>query len=107
MGRRMRLVAASSLGLGFGFGVALVPAVAQQEKAPQGEMEVTGPVTNLSGTCPSLQFTIATQQVTTDANTEFDDGTCDAIVNGLAVEVEGMVGSDGVLAAEEVDLKVD
>ncbi len=105
MGRAMRLAAASSLGLGMGFGVALVPALAQE--GSRTEMELAGPVTNMSGTCPDLQFSIATQQVRTDINTEFDDGACDGIVNGLGVEVEGTVNSDGVLLATEVDLQVD
>lgn len=99
MGRKMQLVAAGAFGVSVGLG-ALV-AVAQE-----GEMELTGPVTNLSGTCPELQFTIANQQVTTHSQTEFDDGTCEDIVNGLGVEVEGTVGSDGVLVASEVDLEV-
>ncbi len=72
--------------------------------ADDAPMEVTGVVSELSGTCPELMFLIGDQKVSTDDATRFEDGTCDEVTNGRHVEVEG-VERDGILYAREVELK--
>lgn len=99
MRKAMLVAVAGCVGLGV-FGTA--QAEDREGKEKQGKMEVTGPVTNLSGTCPNLQFTVAQQQVTTKDKTEFEDLECTEVANGKAVSVKGKV-KDGVLMAYEVE----
>jgi hypothetical protein len=72
---------------------------------PRGEIEVTGVIEAISGTCPDLELVVAGQRVATDVATEFDDGDCGDLRDGLEVEVEGSVREDGVIQASEVDLR--
>jgi hypothetical protein len=74
--------------------------------AHEGMTEVSGEVAGVSGNCPNLRFKVGEQSVATDANTDFDDGDCADVKNGGQVEVEGHVGTDGMLLAKEVDLDV-
>lgn len=100
MGKTAMLAMAGIVGLGFGmYGEALAH---DHDGKMREKMEVTGPVTNLSGTCPNLKFTVATQQVATKDSTHFDDVECGEITNGLAVSAKGKV-KDGVLMAYEVE----
>jgi Domain of unknown function (DUF5666) len=64
-------------------------------------------VTAVSGTCPALSFTVAgVVKVVTDANTEFEHGSCDSIVLGTKVRVKGdMKTEDGEVIAEEVEIE--
>jgi hypothetical protein len=67
--------------------------------------EVKGAVSNLSGTCPALSFTVrATTSVRTNAATRFEDGPCTRIANGARVEVEGRRQADGSILATEVEI---
>lgn len=85
--------------------VGLASLACHEARAQNHEVEITGPVAKLSGTCPSLQFTVGNQQIVTNAGTDFDDGTCADVRNGRRIEVEGTLGTDGKLVAREVDLK--
>ncbi len=56
-----------------------------------------------TGSCPTLNFNVNGSNVTTDASTEFEHGTCGQVQNGVQVEVEGLqVGS--TIQATEVDI---
>lgn len=90
------LALAGALGLSVG---------AYQEARAEGgtQMELKGTVTELSGTCPALEFKIGEQKVMTHASTDFED-TCQEVTNGRLIEVKGYVGTDQVLMAREVDL---
>jgi hypothetical protein len=66
-------------------------------------MDASDAASNVSGTCPNLVFTAEGQRVTTDAATQFEDGSCAEVVNGKFVEADGVL-RDGVLYASEVDL---
>lgn len=90
--------------IAFAFGAPMLLAGAGIATAADAPMEVTGTVSELSGTCPELKFSIGDQKVSTDAATRFDDGTCDDVANGKRVEVEG-VERDGILYARDVELK--
>lgn len=89
------------------FGLALVAQETQardpDRRTRDREVEVTGLVEGLTGTCPNLSFTVQGQKITTGARTEFDDGTCESVRNGQRVEIEGYV-ENGTLVADEVDL---
>lgn len=86
----------------------IASAVAQQEQqeVENGELEdITGVVTGVNGTSftinvgqngPSLTFS-------TDANTEFKDGSSLATILNMIVKVEGTTKPDGTLYAKEVE----
>jgi hypothetical protein len=69
------------------------------------DAKVEGLVSGLpSGTCPALTFTVGTKQVTTSASTTFKDVTCATLVNGMRVEVKGVLQINGSIAAAKVEL---
>lgn len=83
-----------------------VTAASVQLERPEVEpVEIKGPVSGLSGACPSLMFTVASTVVRTSAQTRFSDGTCANVANGKMVEVEGMRQADGSLTAQTVSLE--
>jgi hypothetical protein len=67
-----------------------------------GELE--GTVSNKSGTCPTLTFTVQGSTVTTDGNTKFESGQCSQIANGTKVEVEGTRQANNTVLAKNVEL---
>ncbi|HVK63205.1 MAG TPA: DUF5666 domain-containing protein [Polyangium sp.] len=85
--------------------VALVSVEGQRAQAQDNEVELAGVATNVSGTCPSLEFTVAGHRVATHAGTEFDDGLCADLRNGRRIELEGFVQRNGVLLVREIDLR--
>ena len=72
--------------------------------ASSASREANGEVAGLSGTCPSLRFTVGTQAVTTTAATAFVDGRCGDVAAGRRVEVSG-VAQGNVLSASRVELR--
>jgi Domain of unknown function (DUF5666) len=70
--------------------------------APNVPTEVEGIITGLSNGCPNLTFNIGSTRIRTNGTTEFNRIPCSSLVNGMDVEVEGVVQSDGVLLAREV-----
>ena len=68
------------------------------------KVELAGPVSGLSGSCPVLTFTVDGRTVTTDSSTEFKDGACGDVQNGTEVKVEGLRQPDGSVLASEVEL---
>lgn len=80
----------------------------QDENQPgQGEAEVEGTVSARSGSCPTVTFNVGTTKVVTDATTQFKDGTCATIANGMKVEVEGTRQADGSIKAARVEFDAD
>lgn len=67
--------------------------------------ELKGAVSALSGTCPSLTFSIGATTVKTTAQTAFTGGACSDIKAGTTVDVEGTSGSDGSVAARSVGIE--
>ena len=65
--------------------------------------ELEGSVSNLSGTCPALTFTVRATTVRTNGVTRFTDGSCSRIANGVRLEVEGRRQPDGSILATEVE----
>jgi hypothetical protein len=70
--------------------------------SPQQETEVTGAVTAIAGTCPSVQLTVAGVRFLTNASTLFDRGACANVSVGSNVEIRGVAQGDGSLVATRV-----
>lgn len=71
------------------------------------EFEAEGAISGLSGTCPSIAFTLAGKTFRTNSSTEFKGGACSALANGDTVEAEGAVQADGSVLAKKVELEED
>ncbi len=67
------------------------------------ELEMSGAVTAVDA--DNNQFVLNGMTVRFDSETEFDDGDQSALQAGVMVEVEGVVGTDGVLQAEEIEFE--
>lgn len=66
--------------------------------------EFEGLVSGLTGTCPSITFTVAGLTVNTNSSTRFED-PCASIANGTRVEVEGNLQVNGSILAREVEIE--
>jgi hypothetical protein len=66
--------------------------------------ELDGIVSNKSGNCPTLTFTVQGSTVTTDGNTKFEDGQCSQIANGTKVDVDGTRQSNNSVLAKKVEI---
>ena len=67
------------------------------------ELEMSGAVTAVDA--DNNQFVLNGMTVRFDSETEFDDGDQSALQAGVMVEVEGVVGTEGVLLAEEIEFE--
>jgi hypothetical protein len=76
-----------------------------EDNGDDNQNEVNGAVSGLSGTCPSLTFTVHGTKVTTTASTIFDGVTCAHVLNGTIVDVKGQRQTDGTVAATRVQLE--
>ncbi len=79
------------------------PVAAKKIELESGPNEVEGRIAGLSGTCPSLTFTIGTTPVTTSTGTTYEGVTCATLANNLRVEVEGTL-TGSTLASAKVEL---
>jgi hypothetical protein len=74
-----------------------------QDGAPSQEpTTASGDIRDLAGSCPNRTFRIGSQQVRTTSSTDYDSGDCADLRNNRNVRVTGLVGSDNVLTADEV-----
>jgi len=73
----------------------------EDENENEDEFRVEGAMSALSGTCPSIKFTVAGNPVSTSATTRFDDG-CTGLKNGDSIEVRGSKQTNGTVAATRV-----
>ena len=78
-----------------------------QDEHPSDGMdaEIEGTVSGVSGTCPTVTFTIKTTKVTTTASTQFTGGQCTQLVNGKSAEVAGARNADGSITATRVSVE--
>ena len=63
---------------------------------------LSGAISSLQGSCPTVSFTVSGRAVTTTAATEFRGGSCASLQNGRAVTVEGLVQPDNSVLANWV-----
>lgn len=66
------------------------------------QSELEGAVSELTGTCPNVSFTIRTIKVNTSEITRFEEITCAVIEDGTEVEVTGTRLADGSITATKV-----
>ena len=67
-----------------------------------------GAVSNVTGTCPDVVFTLgASLTAVTSATTSYASGTCSDLVDGAYVQVLGAVQTDGRLLATDVNFDVE
>jgi hypothetical protein len=64
---------------------------------------ILGRARNIEGSCPNKRFTVSGQSVRTTRSTDYEDGNCGDIRTFVTVRVTGIVGSDNVLTASEVE----
>jgi len=81
---------------------AAAPPPAPPAPAPGAPTEVEGLISGLAGACPNLTFNIGSTRIRTNGTTEFNRIPCSFLTNGMDVEVEGSLQSDGALLAREV-----
>jgi uncharacterized protein DUF5666/all-beta uncharacterized protein/BACON domain-containing protein len=72
---------------------------------PPKPVNVKGRVSQLSGSCPTLRFTVDKRDVVTDDETRFTRGKCKDVRDGHEVEVDGQSMANGVVVATRVELK--
>ena len=77
--------------------------VEQEGRRPE-RVTLNGTVSNLTGSCPSVTFTVEDRRVYSDASTVFKDD-CSAVTDGARAKVEGEESADGRVYATEVDAK--
>lgn len=66
------------------------------------EVEASGALSGLTGTCPAISFQVSTKTVTTNSSTEFKGASCSSLKNGDRVKVEGTKQSSGAILAKQV-----
>jgi hypothetical protein len=71
--------------------------------AQAGATSISGRVRSLDGSCPRRRFTINGQRIRTTSSTDYEEGSCGDLSDGVPVRVKGIVGADAVLTAIEVD----
>lgn len=67
-----------------------------------GDTQVEGTITRLSGACPLRSFVVRTTTIRTTIVTNIDDG-CSDLQNGVVVEVEGLRQRDGSVVATRIE----
>lgn len=82
-----------------------VEAKATPGAGDKNEAELKGAIAGKAGTCPALTFTIGGTSVVTNASTQFKDGSCSALANGVSVEVKGTRQAGGSVLARSVEAK--
>lgn len=78
------------------------PPPAPPPPPPPAEVRLSGSIRQLSGSCPTVRFTLDNTLVTTNGETRFRGGRCSALENRDDVEVRGTRLADGSVAASEV-----
>jgi hypothetical protein len=66
-------------------------------------VNIDGRVSNLSGGCPALRFSLGNVVVTTNGETDFRKIKCGDVENGSKVKVSGEVQRDGTVLASRVE----
>jgi hypothetical protein len=77
----------------------------EDEDDDRDEDEFKGMVSALTGTCPTITFTLNSITVKTTSATRYEDGTCARVRNNVRVEVHGRRQTDGSIQAEEIELE--
>ena len=68
-----------------------------------GATSITGGLHSVAGSCPNKRFIVHGQRIRTTSSTDYEGGTCGDLRDGVMIRVKGIIGSDDVLTAIEVD----
>jgi outer membrane biosynthesis protein TonB len=72
--------------------------------APPASVELEGKVSDLTGTCPAVTFTVERRTVRTTAQTSISGGNCSDIKDKAKIAVRGVVTSGDVVAASSITI---
>ncbi|HWV93477.1 MAG TPA: DUF5666 domain-containing protein, partial [Vicinamibacterales bacterium] len=72
---------------------------------PPSVQQFSGTVSGLTGTCPALSLTVGGRLVHTDDGTQFTQGNCKHLENGMNIGVTGTLTTGGAVYATAVQLK--
>jgi Domain of unknown function (DUF5666)/Viral BACON domain len=81
------------------------PTPTPEPPPPSADVSIAGRVSRLSGTCPSLSFSVDRRDVITDQKTRYTKGNCRRLEDGMEVKIEGVLLTDGVVRATKVELR--
>jgi hypothetical protein len=81
---------------------AATPADSAVDAATGREIQISGVVSRVAGSCPAVRFILGRVTVQTDRGTDFVGGACAALASGTAAVVKGSRQTDGSLAALSV-----
>jgi hypothetical protein len=70
--------------------------------ASTSQVALKGTVSNLTGTCPTVAFTLGGKSIKTSASTTYGDRSCADVKNGSTVGVAGTAQTDGSILALQV-----
>ena len=73
--------------------------------APPSVLQFSGTGSCLRGTCRVVSFTVGGRLVQTDSGTEFRQGNCTHLSNGMDIGVTGTLTTGGAVYATQVQLK--
>jgi Domain of unknown function (DUF5666) len=68
-------------------------------------VDLKGAVSGLHGSCPTITFAVSDRTVVADPNTEFKKDGCEAVKNGVTVQVRGTTQADGTVIASRIDIE--
>jgi hypothetical protein len=72
----------------------------------QGDhVDFSGRLGAVSGSCPTITFQIDGRTYLTNRDTKFHKSSCDDLTNGVNVEGKGHTQQNGVIVAENIDVK--
>ena len=72
---------------------------------PDPRTELDGVVSSLRGSCPEVTFGLNGVTVVANASTEYRGGNCQHVENQRLVAVVGILGPDGKVRAERIEIK--
>ena len=81
---------------------AATPADSDPDAATGREVQISGAVSRIGGSCPAVRFLLGRVTVQTDRATTFGGGGCASLAPGVSAVVRGSRRSDGSLAASAV-----
>ena len=67
------------------------------------EFALEGKVSALEGTCPDVTFAVDGHTVAANADTEYEQGSCEDLTDGAQVEVKGVVLEDNTYLVQKVE----
>ena len=74
-----------------------------QEGAAGQPITLRGDAANVTGGCPATTFTLEGRTVRANGSTNFKGGKCPKLKNGETVIVRGLLNSEGIVDATEIE----